>query len=50
MDCKKTIIALLVNGGSINLLSDTVYKRLENPSQIKISNRIVIANNEGIDL
>ena len=47
---KRIIIVLLDSGGSINLISDKVYKQLGDLSQIRMSDKIVIAANEEIDL
>ena len=43
----KLIKALIDSGSSVNLLSDTLYQQLCEPSQIRVCNKDIIAANNG---
>ena len=43
----KLIMALIDSGNSVNIISDTLYKQLGEPSQIRICNKNIIAANNG---
>ena len=41
----KLIMALIESGSSFNIISDTLYKQLGEPSQSRMCNKNIIANN-----
>ena len=43
----KLIMALIDSGSSANIISDTLYKQLGEPSQIRMCNKNIIAANKG---
>ena len=43
----KLIMALIDSGSSVNIISDTLYKQLGEPSQIRMCNKNIIAANNG---
>ena len=43
----KLIMALINSGSTVNIISDTVYKQLGEPSQIRMCNKNIIAANNG---
>ena len=43
----KFIMALIDSGSSVNIISDTLYKQLGEPSQIRMCNKNIIAANNG---
>ena len=40
-------MALIDSGSSVNIISDTLYKLLRGPSQIRMCNKNIIAANNG---
>ena len=40
-------MALIDSGSSVNLLSETLYQQLGEPSQIRVCNKNIIAANNG---
>ena len=47
----KSIMALIDSGSSVNIIKDTLYKQLGEPSQIRMCNKnIIAANNEKMSI
>ena len=43
----KLIMALIDSRSSVNIISDTLYKQLREPSQIRMCNKNILAANNG---